>query len=382
MSGYGSLDPRRRAKASLALAPIALLVLLLAACGEEAAPEAAPAPTAVSTPVPLFTLPTPIPAPIQAQVAVAPALALPSLSDVVDKITPAVASISTQSIVRGLFFEIENEGAGSGVVVRSDGYVVTNYHVIGTADTIKVHLPNGKTYDAELVGRDLVTDLAVLKIDGTGLPAATLASVSDRPRVGDWVLTVGNALALKGGPSVTLGIISGMDRTIRTERGSFYGLLQTDAAINTGNSGGPLVNLDGEVIGINQAILRQAPGVGFAIAAWEAEPIIESLIELGYVVRPLIGFNGDDVTPAIANELGLRVSDGVIVTSMSRDGPAAAAGISVGDIVTKVDGIPTRDLASFLQLLWSYSVGDEVVVEYIHDNEILTATIGLDERPP
>jgi S1-C subfamily serine protease len=173
-----------------------------------------------------------------------------------------------------------------------------------------------------------------------------------------------------------------MDRTIRTERGSFYGLLQTDAAINTGNSGGPLVNLDGEVVGINQAILRQAQGVGFAIGAWEAEPIIESLIELGHVVRPLIGFNGDDVTPAIANELGLRVSDGVIVTSMSRDGPAAAAGISVGDIVTKVDGIPTRDLASFLQLLWSYSVGDEVVVEYIHDDEILTATIWLDERPP
>ena len=121
----------------------------------------------------------------------------------------------------------------------------------------------------------MVTDLAVLKIDGDNLRSAKLAESDGHLRVGDWVITIGNALALKGGPTVTLGIVSGLNRSIRTERGSFHGLIQTDAAINTGNSGGPLVNLEGEVVGINQAIFRQAQGMGFAMSAWEAKPIIE-----------------------------------------------------------------------------------------------------------
>ena len=383
MSGSVLWSPRGLASvsSSVRLVALTLLIVVLFACGEDSVPTPVPPPTPSAPPTPLFILPTATAIPIIEARPSTPVQALPSISDVVDQVTPWVASITVESISSGLFFDRENETAGSGVIVRPDGYIATNFHVVGTADDVKVHLPNGRTYDAEIVGRDLVTDLAVLKIDGEGLPTAELASVDKRLRVGDWVISIGNALALKGGPTVTLGIVSALNRSIRTQAGSFYGLIQTDAAINIGNSGGPLVNLDGEVVGINQAILRQASGVGFAIAAWEAEPIIDSLIEHGRVIRPLIALNGDDLTPAIANELNLRVTEGVIVTSMARSGPAFQAGIAIGDVVTKIDGIATNDLATFLRLLWTYEVGEKVLVEYIHDNETLTTTVELAERP-
>ena len=290
-----------------------------------------------------------------------------------------MASITVQSITRGLFFAFEDEGKGSGMVVRPDGYVATNFHVIRGANDIKVHLPNGKTYDARVVGWDRVTDLAILKIDAENLPTAEFAD-SDELRVGDWVLTMGNALGFKGGPTVTLGIVSGLGRTIPTEQGVFYDLIQTDAAINEGNSGGPLVNLAGKVVGINQAILRQARGVGFAVSSSVARPTIESLIDHGRVVRPRIGFDGDDVTPAIANELNLPVTEGVIVTIIPKAGPAYAAGIRAGDVVTRIDGIPTPDVAKWFKLLWSYKVGDQIQVEYLRNNEFFTTTVTLAER--
>ncbi|MDP6448424.1 MAG: trypsin-like peptidase domain-containing protein, partial [Pirellulaceae bacterium] len=164
--------------------------------------------------------------------------------------------------------------------------------------------------------------MAVLKIDATGLEAASFADGGTR--VGDWVMTLGNALDLKGAPTVTLGIISGLGRTIQTEQypGYYYDLIQTDAAINSGNSGGPMINLNGEVVGINQATLRQAEGISFAISSATARPVIDSLIEFGRVTRPRIGFNGDDVTPANATRFRLSVDRGVIVTNISRDGPA------------------------------------------------------------
>ncbi len=199
--------------------------------------------------------------------------------------------------------------------------------------------------------------------------------------VGDWVVTLGNALALKGGPTVTLGIVSARGRTVSTERGALYDMIQTDAAINDGNSGGPLVNLKGEVIGINTAILRQAQGIGFAISSSVAGPIIESLIEHKSVVRPLIGLTGADVTPARANQLNLGVRDGIIVTRLSPNGPAASAGINVGDVITRVNDIPTPDMARFLTLLWTFEVGQVVHVEFISQGEALTTTITLTERP-
>ena len=307
--------------------------------------------------------------------------ALPSLSELVEKVKPAVASISVESETRGLFFDFTDEGAGSGIVVRPDGYIVTNFHVIQSATEIRVNLPNGETYVATVVGRDRVTDLAIIKIDAEGLSVATFGD-SDTLEVGDWLVAMGNALALRGGPTVTLGIVSARGRTVITDRGPLYDMIQTDAAINDGNSGGPLVNLDGEVVGINTAILREAQGIGFAVSSTVASPIIDSLIAHGRVVRPLIGLTGIDVTPAGANRLNLTVTEGIIITRMSRDGPAFNAGIRVGDVIVKIDGIPTPDMPSFLTLLWTYEVGDSVQVDYVSNNVPVTVTVELVERPP
>ena len=258
--------------------------------------------TVVVTPTPA---PEPTPEPTTAPAAqpavqfdLGPGLGAYSVAELVRAVTPWVASITTEEDVPGFFNNFDSDGAGSGFVIRQDGYVVTNWHVVQGADNVKVHLPNGRSYDAEMVGRDAATDLAVLKIDADRLPTAKMASV--QPNVGDWVMAMGNALALKGGPTVTLGIVSGLDRSIQTSRGEFYDLIQTDAAVNVGNSGGPLVNMEGEVVGVNQATLRQAEGISFAINSSVATPIIDTLIRDGFVVRPTIGLNGRDLTPAIA----------------------------------------------------------------------------------
>ena len=305
---------------------------------------------------------------------------LPSISDLVHEVEPAVVSIAVESVSRGMFFDFNDENAGTGVVIRPDGYIVTNYHVIQGAHAIKVTLSNGDTHDAAVIGYDRVTDLAALKIDAADLATVTMGD-SDDIEVGDWVVALGNALALKGGPTVTLGIVSARGRTITTERGELYGLIQTDAAINDGNSGGPLINLQGEVVGINTAMLRRAQGIGFAVGSTTAQPIIDTLIQHGRVVRPLIGLTGADVTPSRANRFGLTVDEGIIVTRMTLDGPAYSAGIRVGDVITKLNDIPTPDMATFLTLLWTFDVGQDIQAEYIRENEIGIATITLAERP-
>ena len=398
MSGCGSWRLRGRVEARTPPNIPSLLSLLLIAtaiaCGSTSSDTLDPGPVAAVTGVTAATtaspppdggLPAPVASPAQTtverpQASPAAIVSLPSIADVVEEVTPWVVSITVESFVRGLFFDIPDQGAGSGFLVRPDGYIVTNYHVIEGASQIKVHLPSGETYAARVVGRDDVSDLAVVKIDADGLPAAKLAN-SGGLRVGDWVLTVGNALSLKGGPTVTLGIVSGLGRSINTGRGEFYGLIQTDAAINDGNSGGPLVNLRGEVVGINQAILRQAQGVGFAVSSSTAGPIVESLIEHGRVSRPLIGFNGIGVTPAIAAELGLPVTEGVIVSAIFTGNPAFDAGMRRGDVMTRIDDIPTPDVPTWLNLLWSYEVGDKIRVEYLRDGETFTTIVQLAERP-
>ena len=381
-------------RSRLALFGLCLLVVALAqACGSGPAVVQLPDPTpvpAANLPVDSATAPTTAPVPEASQPAdavesVPPSAtaldSLPSLSELVEKVKPAVASISVESETRGLFFDFTDEGAGSGIVVRPNGYIVTNFHVIQGATEIKVNLPDGRTYDATVIGRDRVTDLAIIKIDAEGLPTVTFGD-SDKLEVGDWLVAMGNALALRGGPTVTLGIVSARGRTVVTDRGPLYDMIQTDAAINDGNSGGPLVNLDGEVVGINTAILREAQGIGFAVSSTVASPIIDSLIEHGRVVRPLIGLTGIDVTPAGANRLNLTVDEGIIVTRMSRDGPAFKAGIRVGDVIVKIDGIPTPDMPSFLTLLWTYEVGDSVLVEYVSNSQTVTTVVDLVERPP
>ncbi len=367
------------------------LLLAAVACGSSEGPG--PEPTAPPPPLVVTVVVTPTPAPDPTPEPTAPPAAQPavqydlgpglgahSVAELVRAATPWVASITTEEDVPGFFNNFDSDGAGSGFVIRPDGYVVTNWHVVQGADNVKVHLPSGRSYDAEMVGRDAGTDLAVLKIDAVGLPTAKMAS--EAPNVGDWVMAMGNALALKGGPTVTLGIVSGLDRSIETRSGAFYDLIQTDAAVNVGNSGGPLVNMDGEVVGVNQATLRQAEGISFAINSSVATPIIDLLIEDGFVVRPTIGLNGRDLTPAIAARYRIRAtSEGVIITSVARGGPAFRSGMEVGDVITKIDAIPTPDRAAYQELLWSYDVGDSVSIEYIRDNEVRTTVVELVQQP-
>ena len=395
MSGSGLWHYQRRdSRTSLFSATLAIFAFATA-CGTTAIPSTlkpAPAVVEVATalPVPVVQPPTLQPA---NGASVTPATAagslptiqsvtyLPSIANLVDKVNPAVASISVESVSRGLFFDFTDQGAGSGIVLNAEGHVVTNWHVIQDVRGIRVNLPNGKTYDATIIGGDIVTDLAVIKIepDEPLIPAEFGNSVG--VKVGDWVVAVGNALALKGGPTVTMGIISAKGRTVRTGRGDLYDMFQTDAAINDGNSGGPLVNLEGEVIGISTAMLKEAQGIGFAISSNAAIPIIESLIEHGRVMRPLIGLSGNDVTPAIANRFNYNVDDGVVVTRLGRGGPADVAGLAVGDVITKLDGIPTPDMARFLTLLWSYSAGDTIKIEFLRKNRLGETNVDLVERP-
>lgn len=379
MSGFVLWQCRRwgRARSLPALAVLVLIPLTLAAvaCSSYPKPPFAPSPVAeVASPAQPTTTAVPVLPP--------PSVldSLPSLAVLVDRIKPAVATISVESLTRGLFFDFTDEGAGSGMVVRSDGYIVTNFHVIQDARDIQVTLPQGGIYEARVVGQDTLTDVAVLKIEAENLATVSFGD-SDDMDVGDWVVALGNVLALKGGPTVTLGIVSALGRTLTTDRGTLYDLLQTDAAINEGNSGGPLVNLNGEVVGINTAILRDAQGIGFAISSSVASPIIESLIEHGRVVRPLIGLTGADVTHSRATQLNLNVTEGIIVTRLSRDGPAFKGGIRVGDVITKLDGIPTPDMARFLRLLWTYDVAAVVQLEYISNNETFETSVELEERP-
>ncbi|MBM3933072.1 MAG: PDZ domain-containing protein [SAR202 cluster bacterium] len=387
---YGSRsskNPAQRRIASLVAIAIGLLVIAATGCGTTVPPTSTPLPPPTATTVPAAPA-APTPAPTQPAASLgqstgqmpplAALTALPSIADLVDSVEPRVVSISVRSLVSGLYTLYSEEGAGSGFIIRPNGYIVTNNHVISGAREIIVNLPTGQSYTARLVGRDSVTDIAILKIEADNLPAATFAN-NDKMRVGDWVLSIGNALSLKGGPTVTLGIVSGLNRTINTEAGSFYGLIQTDAAINDGNSGGPLIDMNGNVVGVTQAILRQT-GLGFAVSADTAVPVIESLINFGRVVRPSIGFDGQDVTSAIANELRLPVREGVIVTQISRTGPAYTAGIRIGDVITRIDGFQTPDVETWLHVLWSYKVGDHVQVEYIRAGQINTAVVTLAER--
>ena len=399
---------RLSALAALGAAALALaLTALTAACSSPApAPTATPLPpTPTRTPVPdsppAFDFPTVVvPAPAPPSPALSAALQaaqtsnqvsngggagaglnLPSIADLVESVETKVASISVESVNRGMFYDFTDEGAGTGVIVRPDGYIVTNYHVIQDVVGVKAHLPNGESYDAEIVGWDAITDLAVIKIEANeDLPVADWGD-SDGVRVGDWVVAVGNAMALKGGPTVTLGIVSALGRTVKTDRDPLYDMIQTDAAINDGNSGGPLLNLDGEVIGINTAMLKPARGIGFATSSETARPIIESLITRGRVVRPLMGLSAQDVTPAVASRMGLSVDEGIIITRVAGDGPAFDAGVEVGDVALKLDGVPISDMAGFLTLLWTYEIGDAVALEYMREDKLFETTVELAERP-
>jgi serine protease Do len=276
----------------------------------------------------------------------------------------------------------EQSGMGSGVIVRSDGYILTNNHVVKDADELAVELSDGRTIAGKIVGTDPQTDLAVVKIDVQGLRAARFGS-SDEIRVGDWVLAIGSPFGLD--QTVTAGIISGKNRVQRIidQGNGFEDFLQTDAAINPGNSGGPLVNLRGELVGINTAILSRtgaSAGIGFAIPVSLAKPVLESIIETGEVHRGFLGAQVVDVTPDSVQEYDLKVQTGALIGSILEDQPADKAGLQPGDVVTKIDGRPCIGGTQLRNYVASRRPGTVVSMEVNRAGRSMQVRVNLQER--
>jgi len=307
-----------------------------------------------------------------------------STQELVQEVGPAVVSITTETMAQGWYFQpVPEEGAGTGIIVSADGYIVTNYHVIEGADTITVTLSDGKTYEATVEGSDSETDLAVVDIEATNLSYLHfLDNALEQLNPLDTVVAVGNALALSGGPTWTTGVVSNLGRSIEESDGTvLYDLIQTDAAINEGNSGGPLVNMAGQVVGINTAIASDAENIGFAISTDTAIPVVESLIEEGKVTRPWLGVSVITVTTSIQRNYSLATDTGVLVARLSSGSPAAVAGLRSGDVIVSIDGQQV-DTADELQLeVRSHQVGDTLKITYWRGQEQKETNVTLGQAP-
>jgi serine protease Do len=352
------------------LIPVILLMALVSACTTTATLTNTPTPTATSTAQPTAT---------SSGILLS---ALPSVADVVAKVMPAVAYVSVDYTDTSFFFQIAATKSGSGVVLSPDGYILTNNHVIDGYTKIEVSLPNDEqTYQAKLVGSDPTSDLAVIKIDGHNFPTAQFGDPSGL-RDGDWVIALGNALGLvEGGPTVTLGIVSNLGRTFTIGQAAYYDIIQTDAAINAGNSGGPLVNLEGQVVGIDTFIASGAENIGFAVSTNTASRVYDDLIKYGHVIRPYLGLSMKDLTPALASQLGLSIDKGVLVAYAAPDSAAAKAGIKANDVITSFQGQNVTEASALMKLLWQYNVGDTVNITLWRGNSQQVVSVTLGQSP-
>lgn len=292
---------------------------------------------------------------------------------------PAVVGITNKAVARDWFnnqFEIE-QGVGSGVIFRADGYIVTNNHVIAGAKEIIVSLADGRSVSGELIGTDEITDLAVVKIDADNLTAAEFGD-SDDIMVGEPAIAIGNPLGLEFQGSVTAGVISALNRTLNLNDRQFK-LIQTDAAINPGNSGGALVNADGLVIGINSAKLAAngVEGMGFAIPINTVRDIVAELMEKGRVIRPWLGVGVFDKETAARQGYRLNADAGVYVEHVDKNGSAGAAGIRRGDIILEIAGKPVNTVGELRSAVAEQKVGTVIQVKLQRDDDIITVDVTL-----
>ncbi|WP_102136153.1 Do family serine endopeptidase [Salinivibrio proteolyticus] len=325
---------------------------------------------------------------------------MPSLAPMLEKVSPAVVSIavegnkvSKQRVPEAFRFffgpnmpseqvqERPFRGLGSGVIIDADkGYIVTNHHVIDDADQIRVQLQDGREYDARLIGSDEMSDIALLQLDDAAkdLTAIKLAN-SDALRVGDFAVAIGNPFGL--GQTVTSGIISALGRSgLNLE--NFENFIQTDAAINSGNSGGALVNLNGELIGINTAILGPNGGnvgIGFAIPANMAKSLVDQILEFGSVRRGMLGVTGRELTSELADAFGLATKHGAFVSQVMPDSAAEEAGLKAGDIIVSVNGKSIRTFGELRAKIATLGAGKDVELGVIRDGETITAKTTLKE---
>jgi Do/DeqQ family serine protease len=325
-----------------------------------------------------------------------------SFSDAARKAMPAVVNIFTSQEVKRprhpfmddplfrYFFgeQVESgpqrrEGLGSGVIVSEQGYVLTNHHVIESVDEIEVALADSRKVKARVVGTDPETDLAVLKVELQRLPAITFAK-AEQLRVGDIVLAIGNPFGI--GQTVTLGIVSGLGRS-QLGITTFENFIQTDASIHPGNSGGALVDANGNLVGINTAIYSQtgvSMGIGYAIPVSIARQVMEQIIQKGSVTRGWVGVGVQDITRELAESFKLSVTGGVLITHVERGGPADKAGLKLGDVLLAINGKPVADTTGMLNTIAVLQPGEQARLKVARSqgNEELTVTVGRRPRPP
>jgi serine protease Do len=307
-----------------------------------------------------------------------------STQELVAEVAPAVVSIVVETVSYNFFWQaVPETGAGSGIIISPDGYIVTNNHVVEGAQKVTVTLSDGSVYEATIVGTDAQTDLAVVKIDASNLSYLHFLSNSlERLSVLDPVVAVGNALALPGGATWTTGVVSNLGRSIQESTGVVLNeIIQTDAAINAGNSGGPLLDAAGQVVGINVAIASNAENIGFAISTDTIIPVVESLIAEGKVVRPYLGVSVTTVTPTIQQYYHLAVDAGALITSVSSGSPASTAGLRAGDVITEMDQKDISTAADLTAAISSHQIGDQVEIVYYRGNQQQTVTATLEESP-
>jgi serine protease Do len=329
-----------------------------------------------------------------------------SFADLAEKLKPSVVNISTTKTVRsGVlrspfgqgtpfdrnfggddFFErffgdmpqrqFKQKSLGSGFIISHDGYIFTNNHVVEQADKILVKLSDGKEYEAKVIGKDAKTDIALIKIKpNDSLPVAETGD-SEKLRVGDWVLAIGNPFGLE--QTVTAGIVSAKGRVIGA--GPYDNFIQTDASINPGNSGGPLFNMEGKVVGINTAIVAQGQGIGFAIPISMAKTILPDLKAKGKVTRGWLGVSVQEINEDIAKSMKLKDKSGALISDVFKGDPADKAGLKSGDIVTEINGKPVKDTHELLMMIAGFRIGETIKVKILRDGQEKVLPITIAER--
>ncbi|MGA7672913.1 MAG: trypsin-like peptidase domain-containing protein [Nitrolancea sp.] len=314
---------------------------------------------------------------------------------VVQEVKPAVVQITNMQAAPSAYNQpTVPAGVGSGFIFDDQGHILTNNHVVTGAQQLRVSLPDGRSFDAKVVGTDPQTDLAVVQVSANNLPVANIGD-SNALKVGDWTVAIGNALALKGGPTVTAGVVSALGRTVQepaegnsNTAGPFlFNVIQTDAAINPGNSGGPLVNLNGQVIGINTLVAgsagpnQQAQGIGFAISIDTAMPIAQQLINNGSVAHAYIGISYVPLNPAIAAQLNVDQTTGVVVMQVAQGSPAEQAGLQQHDIITKIDGNALDSDSALAQSIQDKEPGDTITLTVLRSGSTQQIKVTLGTMP-
>lgn len=368
----------RRPLIVLALLVVIAVAVLGAACSDGSSPASSPSPAATAT--------------AQSSSTASSGDSGPALStvDLVQRLRPSVVHIASEVAAADIFGQVNpQQGVGTGFIIDGQGHIVTNNHVVTlesdtAAQKITVTLADGRQFTGQIVGRDPPTDLAVLKIDATGLQPAPVGDSSSL-QVGQDVVAIGNALDLPGGPTVTKGVVSALNRVIEESTVSIPDAIQTDAAINPGNSGGPLVNMRGEVVGITTAIITQAEtgvqaqGIGLAISIDSAKPVVDELIQNGKVARGFLGVQIAPLNAFTASSCGITRTDqkGLLLSRVQSGSPAGEAGLRQCDVITKIADVDITNTGDLFRALTQHRAGEKVSVEYLRGGQSKSGEITL-----